>query len=78
MLTWWIVRVNGYNPIITVSNLGHLYRSAIGPYFTYKEAMNVLHIWSKQLILDSASLNGGTNEGLTLQHGENNGYKKRS
>ena len=47
MLTWWIVRVNGYNPIITVSNLGHLYRSAIGPYFTYKEAMNVLHIWSK-------------------------------
>jgi len=47
MKTWWIVKVHGYNPIITVVNLGQFYQNAIGPYFSYKEAMQVLHRWSK-------------------------------
>ena len=47
MRTWWIIRL-GNEPTI-LSNLFSFSedRSAIGPYFSYKEAMQVLYRWSK-------------------------------
>jgi len=48
MRTWWIIRIRNV-PVI----LSDIYKeqgeqkSAIGPYWTYKEAMGMLFRWSK-------------------------------
>ena len=52
MRTWWIDKINGVLHITELSAL-HLnnclanYPKSLGPYFSYKEAMNVLYVWSK-------------------------------
>jgi len=53
MRTWWIVKtLRGRGQDITSTpgpwvKQGHLPTSAIGPFWTYKEAMEVLHVWTK-------------------------------
>ena len=52
MRTWWIVkRGPGLEVEMWLPGWLRLFRlapkCAIGPYFSYKEAMNVLHVWSK-------------------------------
>ena len=54
MRTWWIIRVRGKVEIYAIPagwlrNLSTVppHSTSIGPYFSYKEAMNVLHVWSK-------------------------------
>ncbi len=44
MRTFWIVKVLGSEVFIT-ENRPECYESAIGPYFSYKEAMAVLNYW---------------------------------
>jgi len=55
MRTWWIEKVFGKLEVKTIPG-GWLKswglkvfrtNSAIGPYFNYKEALHVLHIWNK-------------------------------
>ena len=45
MRTWWIVRVGGKPTIL--SNLFSFseHESSIGPFWTYREAMQMLHRW---------------------------------
>jgi len=44
MRTWWIVR-NDYGKAVVVDfSYAH---STIGPYFSYTEAMGMLHFWMK-------------------------------
>jgi len=55
MRTWWIEKVFGKLEVKTIpgewlKRWGKrllISNSAIGPYFSYKEALHVLHIWSK-------------------------------
>ena len=48
MRTWWIVKDTFRDCFMVLSDfVGPFYDNAIGPYWSYKEAMNVLHVWSK-------------------------------
>ena len=44
MRTFWIVKVLDGEVFIT-ENRSRFYKSAIGPYFSYKEAMAILNYW---------------------------------
>ena len=47
MNKWWIIRIKGCNSLVIVPLDRPSDKSAIGPYFSYKEAMAMLHYWSK-------------------------------
>ena len=46
MRTWWIVRYG--SRIMVLSDISaENFDNALGPYWSYKDAMNVLRVWSK-------------------------------
>jgi len=48
MRTWWIVKDTLRDCMLIFSDFaGPQFKNAIGPYWNYKEAMNVLYAWSK-------------------------------
>lgn len=46
MRTWYIIKFDG-SPIIVEGAPYWILDSAIGPFWSYKEAMEVLHVWTK-------------------------------